>query len=44
MKQNNLVSNYTKLKFRPYVDKCNESEIDNLVKREFKGQWRSKRH
>lgn len=38
MRQNNLVSNYTKLKFKPHVDKCNESEIDNLVKREFKSQ------
>jgi hypothetical protein len=44
MERNNLVSSYTNLRFRPHVDKCNESEIDNLVKREFKGQWRSKRH
>ncbi|WP_338433499.1 IS3 family transposase [Clostridium tyrobutyricum] len=38
MKQNTLVSSYTKLKFKPHVDKFNESKIDNLVKREFKNQ------
>ena len=38
MERNNLVSSYTKLKFKPHVDKFNESKIDNLVKREFKNQ------
>jgi transposase InsO family protein len=38
MKQNTLVSSYTKLKFKSHVDKFNESKIDNLVKQEFKNQ------
>ena len=35
MKQEGLVSKYTVAQFRPYADKCNESQIENLVKREF---------
>jgi len=38
MKQTGLVSNYTVAKFRPHVDKCNESKITNLVKRKFNDQ------
>jgi transposase InsO family protein len=38
MKQEGLVSNYTVAKFRPHVDKCNESKIANLVKRKFNDQ------
>ncbi len=37
-KQEGLVSNYTTAKFKPHVDKCNESKIENLVKRKFNGQ------
>jgi len=35
MKQEGLVSNYTVAQFKPTVDKCNESKISNLVKRQF---------
>lgn len=38
MKLEGLVSNYTVAKFRPHVDKCNESKIANLVKRKFNDQ------
>ena len=35
MKQEGLVSKYTVAQFKPHVDKCNESKVENLVKREF---------
>ena len=38
MKQNDLVSKYTVAKFKPHVDKCNESKIANLVNRKFNDQ------
>lgn len=38
MEQNNLVSSYTKLRFKPHVDKSNESKVANLITREFKHQ------
>lgn len=38
MKANGLVSKYTIAQFKPHVDKCNESKVSNLVKREFKNQ------
>ena len=38
MKQEGLVSNYTVAKFRPHVDKCNESKVANLVNRKFSNQ------
>ena len=38
MKQKCLVSNYTIAKYRPHVDKCNESKIANLVNRKFNDQ------
>lgn len=38
MKSNGLVSRYTIAQFKPHVDKCNESKIANLVKRNFKDQ------
>lgn len=36
MKSNGLVSKYTIAQFKLHVDKCNESKVSNLVKREFK--------
>lgn len=38
MKQEGLVSNYTVAQFKPHVDKCNESEVANLVNRKFDEQ------
>lgn len=38
MKQEDLVSNYTVVKFKPHYDKCNESKITNLVERHFDDQ------
>lgn len=35
MKQEGLISKYTVAQFKPHVDKCNESKVENLVKREF---------
>ncbi|XJZ27647.1 IS3 family transposase [Bacillota bacterium Lsc_1132] len=35
MKENSLVSNYTVAQFKPHVDKCNESKVENVLKREF---------
>ena len=35
MKQEGLVSSYTIAQFKPHVEKCNESKIANVVKREF---------
>lgn len=35
MKQEGLVSSYTVAQFKPHVEKCNESKIANVVKREF---------
>lgn len=38
MKQEGLVSKYTVAKFKPHVDKCNESKVANLVNRKFNEQ------
>lgn len=38
MKQEGLVSSYTVAQYRPHVDKCNESKVQNIVNREFSGQ------
>ena len=38
MKANSLVSRYTIAQFKPHVDKCSESKIAHLVKRNFKHQ------
>ena len=38
MKQEGLVSNYTVAQYKPHVDKCNESQIANVVNRQFKNQ------
>ncbi|WMM26098.1 IS3 family transposase [Tissierella sp. MB52-C2] len=35
MRENGLVSNYTVFQYKPYVNKCNESKIDNELNREF---------
>lgn len=35
MKQEGLVSSYTIAQFKPHVEKCNESKIANVVKREY---------
>lgn len=35
MKQEGLVSSYTVAQFKPHVEKCNESKVGNVVKREF---------
>ncbi|WP_398440865.1 hypothetical protein [Sedimentibacter sp.] len=35
---NSLVSKYTVAKFKPHVNKCNESKIANLVNRKFNNQ------
>lgn len=35
MDQEGLVSKYTVAQFKPHVDKCNESKVENLVKRKF---------
>lgn len=31
MKQEGVVSNYTVAKYKPYVVKCNEEKIENVV-------------
>lgn len=41
MKQEGLVSSYTVAQFKPHVDKCNESEVTNVVNREFSNQPQS---
>lgn len=33
MKQEGLVSSYTIAQFKPHVDKCNESKVENIVNR-----------
>ena len=38
MKQEGLVSNYTKAQFKPQKDTCNESGTANIVDRKFNGQ------
>ncbi|AIM15246.1 transposase [Bacillus sp. X1(2014)] len=38
MKENGLVSNYTVGQFKPHVDKCNESKVENVLNREFDQQ------
>lgn len=35
MKQNGLVSNYTVAQYKPHIDKCNESKVQNELNREF---------
>ena len=38
MKQEGLVSSYTVAQYKPYVDKCNESKVQNIVNRDFSDQ------
>jgi putative transposase len=38
MRLNGLVSNYTVAQYRPHIDKCNESKIENKLNREFNSQ------
>ena len=38
MKENGLVSKYTVAQFKPHVDKCNESKVENVLKRKFNQQ------
>lgn len=38
MKQEGLASSYAVAQYKPYVDKCNESKVQNIVNREFSGQ------
>ncbi|MEJ9152475.1 IS3 family transposase, partial [Bacillus smithii] len=38
MKENGLVSSYTVAQFKPHVDTCNESKVENVLKREFDQQ------
>lgn len=38
MRQEGLVSTYAVAQFKPHLDKCNESKIENVVNREFNGQ------
>lgn len=38
MKQEGMVSAYTVAQYRPHVDKCNESRVQNIVNRDFSGQ------
>lgn len=38
MKQEGLVSSYTVAQYKPHVDKCNESKVQNIVNREFSEQ------
>lgn len=38
MKQEGLVSNYTKVQWKPQKDRCNESDVENVVNRSFKEQ------
>src|SRR5690606_16097729 len=35
IKENGLVSNYKVAQYKPHVNKCNESKIDNELNREF---------
>lgn len=35
MKQHDLVSNYTRKKYKPYTSGCNEAKIPNILNREF---------
>jgi putative transposase len=35
MKENALLSKYTVAQFKPYVDKCNEYKVKNVLNREF---------
>ena len=38
MKQGCLVSNYTMAQFKPYIPKCNEYKIENVLERKFHKQ------
>ena len=38
MRENGLISKYTRAKFKPVKDKCNEDEQKNLVNRQFDSQ------
>ena len=38
MKENGIVSNYTKVQYKPNQNKCNESKDKNLVERKFDKQ------
>lgn len=38
MKEEGLVSSYTVAQYKPHVDKCNESKVENIVKRNFQDQ------
>lgn len=38
MKQEGLVSSYTVAQYKPHMDKCNESKVQNIVNREFSQQ------
>jgi putative transposase len=38
MNENGLVSKYTVAQFKPHVDKCNESRIENVLNRKFDQQ------
>jgi hypothetical protein len=38
MKENGLASKYTVAQFKPHVDKCNESKIENELNRKFDQQ------
>lgn len=38
MKQEGLVSRYTVAQFKPHIDKCNESKVENLLNRKFDEQ------
>ena len=38
MKQEGLVSSYTVAQYKPHVDKCNESKVQNIVNRDFSDQ------
>ena len=38
MKENGLVSKYTVAQFKPHVDKCNESKVQNVINRRFDQQ------
>lgn len=38
MKENGLVSKYTVAQFKPHVDKCNESKVENVLNRKFEQQ------
>lgn len=35
MKENGLVSKYTIAQFKPHIDKCNESKVENVLNRQF---------